>query len=49
MKAAIVWINAKVEKVEAELNNWLSVHPNIEIKFVTLQPNHCYTIFYEDK
>ncbi len=49
MKAAIVWINQKVEKVEAGLNEWLAAHQNIEIKFVTLQPNHCYTIFYEEK
>jgi hypothetical protein len=49
MKCAIVWINAKVDKVEAEMNNWLAMHPNIEIKCVSQQPNFCYTIFYEDK
>ncbi len=47
MKCAIVYINARVDKVEAELNAWLAAHPNIVIKYVTVQPNFCYTIFYE--
>jgi len=49
MKCAIIYFNVKVDKVEGELNNWLAAHPNIDIKHVTMQPNFCYTIFYEEK
>jgi hypothetical protein len=49
MKCAVVWIKEKVDKVESELNSWLASHPNIDIKAVTVQPNFCYTIFYEEK
>lgn len=47
MKCKIVWINKKVQQAEDELNEWLANNSNIEIKFITQQPNWAFAIFYE--
>jgi hypothetical protein len=48
-KCKILWINKKPPQVEDAINDWLSEHPNIEVKSVALQPNWAFAIFYEER
>ncbi len=49
MKCAVLWVREKPADVEAVVNEWLALHPRIDIKAVSQQPQFCYTIFYEEK
>jgi len=50
VKCKILVYTKKMQDVEDSMNEWLSEHPNIEIKAITatMQPNWTYTIFYEE-
>jgi hypothetical protein len=49
VKCKILFYNKKPSEVEDLVNDWLSEHPNIEIKAATMQPNFAFAIFYEEK